>query len=29
MKILETLIALDPGQDIPVGLRVDAYIVAK
>ncbi len=28
MKILETLIALDPGQDLPDGLRVTAYIVA-
>ena len=27
MKILETLIALDQGQDLPVGLRVNAYIV--
>ena len=26
MKILETLIALDNGQDLPVGLRVNAYI---
>jgi len=25
-KILETLVELDPGQTIPVGLRVDAYI---
>jgi HlyD family secretion protein len=25
-KILETLVELDPGQKIPVGLRVDAYI---
>jgi len=25
-KILETLVELDPGQRIPVGLRVDAYI---
>jgi len=25
-KILETLVELDPGQAIPVGLRVDAYI---
>ena len=27
MKILETLIALDQGQDLPVGLRVNAFIV--
>jgi HlyD family secretion protein len=26
-KILETLVELDKGVDIPVGLRVDAYIV--
>lgn len=26
-KILETLIELDPGTSLPVGLRVDAYIV--
>jgi HlyD family secretion protein len=26
-KILETLIALDPGQTLPVGLRVDAFLV--
>ena len=26
-KILETLIELDPGTDLPVGLRVDAFIV--
>jgi HlyD family secretion protein len=25
-KVLETLIELDPGQRVPVGLRVDAYI---
>lgn len=25
-KILETLIELDPGQELPVGLRVDAYL---
>jgi HlyD family secretion protein len=25
-KILETLIDLDPGQTLPVGLRVDAYV---
>jgi ABC exporter DevB family membrane fusion protein len=29
MKILETLIALDNDQDLPVGLRVNAYIVGK
>jgi ABC exporter DevB family membrane fusion protein len=29
MKILETLIALDEGQDLPVGLRVNAYIVGS
>ena len=28
-KILETLIELEPGQQIPVGLRVDAYIQAE
>lgn len=28
-KILETLVELDPGQKIPVGLRVDAFIQAK
>ncbi|MGB7762666.1 MAG: HlyD family efflux transporter periplasmic adaptor subunit [Bryobacteraceae bacterium] len=27
-KILETLVELDPGQSIPIGLRVDAYIQA-
>ena len=27
-KVLETLIELDPGQRLPVGLRVDAYIGA-
>jgi HlyD family secretion protein len=27
-KILETLIDLDPGQDLPLGLRVDAFIEA-
>ncbi len=26
-KILETLIELDPGADLPVGLRVDAFIL--
>ncbi len=25
-KILETLVELDPGQTLPIGLRVDAYI---
>jgi HlyD family secretion protein len=25
-KILETLVDLEPGADLPVGLRVDAYI---
>jgi HlyD family secretion protein len=25
-KILETLVELDPGQDLPVGLRVDTYL---
>ncbi|BDC51354.1 hemolysin secretion protein D [Bryobacterales bacterium F-183] len=29
VKILETLIELDPGQTLPVGLRVDAYIAQK
>jgi HlyD family secretion protein len=28
-KILETLVQLDPGQMLPVGLRVDAYIEAE
>jgi multidrug resistance efflux pump len=28
MKILETLIALDQGEDLPVGLRVNAFIVS-
>jgi HlyD family secretion protein len=28
-KILETLIELDPGSELPVGLRVDAFIVAE
>jgi HlyD family secretion protein len=26
-KILETLVELDPGQKLPLGLRVDAYVV--
>jgi HlyD family secretion protein len=26
-KILETLVELDPGSELPMGLRVDAYIV--
>jgi HlyD family secretion protein len=25
-KILETLIELDPGQTLPIGLRVDAFL---
>ena len=29
MKILETLIALDNGTELPVGLRVNAYIVTR
>jgi HlyD family secretion protein len=28
-KILETLVELDPGADLPIGLRVDATIVAR
>ena len=28
-KILETLVELDAGQSLPVGLRVDAYLEAK
>jgi len=28
-KILETLMELDPGQKLPLGLRVDAYLVEK
>jgi HlyD family secretion protein len=27
-KILETLVELDPGAQLPDGLRVDAFIVA-
>jgi ABC exporter DevB family membrane fusion protein len=29
VKILETLVELDPGQQLPVGLRVDAFIQVK
>jgi len=25
-KILETLVELDPGQTLPIGLRVDAFL---
>jgi len=28
-KILETLVELDPGADLPVGLRVDGYILTR
>jgi hypothetical protein len=28
-KVLETLVELDPGTPLPVGLRVDAYIETK
>jgi HlyD family secretion protein len=28
-KILETLVELDPGQKLPLGLRVDAYVEAR
>jgi hypothetical protein len=28
-KILETLVELDRGASLPVGLRVDAFIVAE
>jgi HlyD family secretion protein len=28
-KILETLVQLDPGQKLPLGLRVDAYVEIK
>lgn len=28
-KILETLVELDPGQQLPTGLRVDAYIIPE
>jgi HlyD family secretion protein len=28
-KILETLVALDPGADLPIGLRVDAAILTR
>jgi len=27
-KILETLVELDPGQTLPLGLRVDSYVEA-
>jgi HlyD family secretion protein len=26
-KILETLVALEPGQTLPIGLRMDAYFI--
>lgn len=29
VKILETLVELDPGQQLPVGLRVDAFIQVR
>jgi ABC exporter DevB family membrane fusion protein len=28
-KILETLVELDPGQKLPLGLRVDSYVLLK
>ena len=28
-KILETLVELDPGQQLPLGLRVDSFVVAR
>ena len=28
-KILETLVELDPGQRLPLGLRVDAFLEVK
>jgi hypothetical protein len=28
-KILETLVELDPGAPLPMGLRVDAFILTK
>ena len=28
-KILETLMELDPGQVLPLGLRVDAFVVSR
>ena len=28
-KILETLVELDPGANLPIGLRVDATIVTR
>jgi HlyD family secretion protein len=28
-KILETLVELDPGTELPVGLRVDGFIDAS
>lgn len=28
-KILETLVELNPGADLPVGLRVDGYITSQ
>jgi hypothetical protein len=29
MKILETLVELDNGVELPIGLRVNAYIVKE
>ena len=29
MKILETLVELDNGVQLPIGLRVNAYIVTE
>jgi HlyD family secretion protein len=28
-KILETLVELDPGQQLPLGLRVDSFLESK
>jgi hypothetical protein len=28
-KILETLVELDPGQQLPLGLRVDSYVESE
>ena len=28
-KVLETLIELEPGRALPLGLRVDAFILTK
>jgi len=28
-KILETLVLLDDGHELPIGLRVQAYVIAR